>query len=124
MKPGFQQDSVMVKTSDGHNFELMVPLVYVTQMGARLTIPPGTTTDGASTPQALWSAIPPFGPGWKAYVLHDWLYRNTKMPRIECDDLLKEAMLSLGVDAALAETIYQGVRIGGQQSFDKDRAIQ
>lgn len=114
----------MVKTSDGHNVELMVPLLYVTKMGARLTIPAGTKSDGASVPAVLWGAIPPFGEGWKAYVLHDWLYRDTKMPKSECDDLLLEALLSLGVDSVLANTIYQGVHLGGQSSFDEDRALQ
>lgn len=122
MKPGFQQDFVITKSSDGHNFTLLNDLVYVTAMGAILTIPAGTTTDGASTPAALWSAIPPFGKGWKAYILHDWLYRATGMGKTNCDDLLKEALLSLGVDSILAETIYQGVKIGGQKSFNEDRS--
>jgi hypothetical protein len=124
MTSGFQSDTIKVSTSDGRSFTLLEPVVYVTALGAHLTIPAGTTSDGASTPSALWTLIPPFGPYFKATYLHDWLYRFTKMPKCECDDLLKEAMLTLGIDPVLADAFYEGVSKGGQSSFDVDRAKQ
>jgi hypothetical protein len=124
MTPGFQSKTIKVETSDGRNFVLLEPVVYVTGFGAHLTIPAGTTSDGASTPALIWSAVPPFGLYWPAAYLHDWLYRATLMPKPECDDLLKEAMLSLGVDSELVDVVYEGVKLGGQSAFDADRAAQ
>ncbi len=120
---GFQQDQIAVLSRDGHNFTLLEPLVFVTSYGALLTIPAGSTTDGASTPAVIWGAIPPFGKGWKAYILHDWLYRKTRMGKRNCDDLMYEALISLGVDEATAKVIYEGVHLGGQEAFDENRAI-
>jgi hypothetical protein len=122
MKQGFQQDQIMVLTRDGHSFTLMEPMIYVTSLGAVLTIPAGATTDGRSTPAALWSVMPPFGRGWKAWVLHDHLYRRTRMAKTNCDDLMYEAAISLGVDEAEARICLEGVRRGGQPSFDENRA--
>lgn len=122
MKPGFQSDSVVTRSSDGHTFVLVEPLVYVTALGAVITVPAGSTCDGASVPRVLWRALPPFGRYWLAAWLHDYLYRDTDMARINCDDLFKEAMISLGVDPLRAEAMYQGVRLGGQSAFDQNRA--
>jgi hypothetical protein len=59
-----------------------------------------------------------------AAFLHDYLYRYTQLPKSECDSLLKEAMECLNVDSIEANAIYQGVVVGGQISFDADRANQ
>jgi hypothetical protein len=124
MTAGFQSTDFKVSTSDGRNFVLLEPVVFVTQLGAHITIPAGATSDGASTPPALWPEIPPFGIYWKAAFFHDYLYRATQASKSECDALLLEAMQSLGVDSILAKTIYEGVALGGQSSFDADRAAQ
>lgn len=121
MNHGFQSDYAVVRSSDGQNFTLVYPIVYITAIGARITIPAGTTTDGASVPRALWRLLPPFGKYWMASILHDYVYRFTKMAKTNCDDLFHEAMLSCGVDPAVARTIYEGVRIGGQEAFDENR---
>lgn len=123
MKLGFQQHTIAVRSGDGQNFMLLEDLVYVRGDGKVITIPKGTTTDGASTPAVLWSMIPPFGLGWKSYILHDHAYRNTWFSKQECDDLIKEAMLSEGVDPVTVELVYRGVRLGGQPSFDEDRTL-
>ena len=109
-------------TSDGRNFTLLSPEVFTSGVGEVITIPAGSTSDGASTPKELWIEIPPFGQYWKAAFLHDYLYRFTQKPKAECDSLLFEAMRSLGVPLLLAGTIYEGVHAGGQSSFDADRA--
>jgi Protein of unknown function (DUF1353) len=96
-------------------------------------MPKGAATDGASTPQAIWDVLPPFGAYWLAAFLHDCAYQNTLLIvketgmekaalfKDDCDSLLKEAMQSLGVDNADVETIYQGVRVGGFKAFNDDR---
>ena len=112
------------ESSDGRNFKLILPCIYETNSGETITIPAGSTSDGASTPREIWNLIPPFGKYWMAAVLHDYLYRFTQRPKSECDLLLLEAMQSLGVGEFEAKIIYDGVRDGGQSSFDQDRKAQ
>ena len=120
----FAKPTLLVDTVDGRNFTLMEDLVYVSEAGITYTAPKGSQTDGASTPPVLWPTIPPFGKYWLAAVLHDWAYRYSDLTKQECDWLIKEAMKSLSVDALLADTIYEGVNVGGWSSFDSDRAAQ
>ena len=119
----FRLSDLQVKTSDGRNFVLLEELIFdSTRTGKTYVAPAGSTTDGASTPAFLWPTIPPFGPYWLAAVLHDWAYRVSDLPKGECDDLLLEAMESLGVNKALSDAIYEGVHWAGQDSFETDRA--
>ena len=117
----FQQTPMKVETDDGRYVTLLQPYNYLCRSGELITIPAGTTSDGASTPPALWVTIPPFGKYWKAAVLHDYLYRITKRPKAECDSILLEAMESLGVNEIEAHAIYEGVHLGGEISFEEDR---
>lgn len=63
---GFARDVAVVETVDGHTFVTVSAIEYTTSAGEVITIPPGTTTDGASTPPELWAVLPPFGPYWLA----------------------------------------------------------
>jgi len=120
--PSFSTTSLKVQTSDGHNFVLLEPFTYTSSAGFVITVPAGATSDGASTPREIWTFVPPFGTYWMAAFLHDWLYRDTHLPKDQCDDLLDDAMECLGVDSEERRTIYWGVKLGGQSSFDEDRA--
>lgn len=117
----FKNTDIAVRTSDGHNFVLLEELVYVTEAGETITAPVGATTDGCSTPKEIWNMIPPFGQYWMGAVLHDYLYRMSGKPKDQCDLIFLEAMQSLGVDLLLRETIYEGVHLGGEWSFNDDR---
>jgi hypothetical protein len=119
----FSTDILKVSTQDGRNFVLLEPFIYTTQAGLIILVPAGSTSDGASTPPEIWPTIPPFGRYWIAAFLHDYLYRYTQYPKAICDNIFKEAMVSLGVDALDAETIYLGVDLLGQSSFNQDRGI-
>ena len=120
----FLADSVAVQTADGRNFRLLEPLVYVSpEHGSTATVPAGFESDGASTPQAVWQLVPPFGQYFRAAVLHDWLYRETYLPREYCDLVFLEAMTALGVPAPVRETIHSAVRLGGAAAFERDRAM-
>lgn len=110
---GFSVKDLHVEESDGRNCLLLEPFTYTSLKGEVIEVPIGTTSDGASTPRALWVILPPTGRYWMAAFLHDYLYRCSDKPRIDCDNLLKEAMLRLGVNRFRAEVIYLGVRIGG-----------
>jgi hypothetical protein len=94
---------------------------YTSKTGMVITVPVGATSDGASTPREIWAFIPPFGTYWMAAFLHDYLYRSTDIAKDVCDSLLEEAMEDLCVDIVERQTIYEGVAIGGQSSFDEDR---
>jgi hypothetical protein len=122
----FTSTNFKVEGSDGRHWTLLEPFTYVTAIRGPLepiVVPAGAQFDGASTPQAIWNAIPPFGPGyWKAACLHDYLYRATTMSREDADWIFNEAMESLGCDPLLRQTIYKAVRYAGQHAFEEDRA--
>ena len=121
---GFDRVMVLIRTADCHNVVISEPFSYTTAKGEVITIGIGDQSDGASTPRLIWSIVPPFGPYWKAYVLHDHLYRYTQKTKDECDALLHEAMMSLGASKEFADTVWKGVQDGGQSSFDEDRKNQ
>jgi hypothetical protein len=149
MNPGFQCEEFVVKGRDGQNFTFVEDAVYFARSGATYRIPAGSTTDGASTPVALWVAIPPFGPYWRAAVLHDAAYRG-KLERMQagqmfvdgkinlnptdtwapanldkdtCDFLLLEAMELDNVDLLRRDLIFKGVQDAGQHAFQTDRKL-
>jgi Protein of unknown function (DUF1353) len=120
----FLTETASTDSSDGRNFTLTKPLIYVTNVGERIEIPIGATSDGASTPREIWVKFPPFGPWWKPAILHDYLYRLTHRPKKECDDLFYEAMESCGVSRADRDAIFEGVNLLGEQAFNCDRDRQ
>lgn len=123
MQPGFQNLPLKVSTSDGRNFTLLEPFSFVTRAGEVYTVPAGSQSDGASTPQAGWNILPPFGPYWPAAFLHDWTYRYSNLPKPVCDSLLLEAMEISGVGEVERMTIYEGVHLGGWKAFREDRQM-
>lgn len=131
MNPGFNNLPFRVSTSDGRTFVLLESVIYITQDGKQSYImPAGSTSDGASTPPEIWFNFPPFGGYWPAAYLHDCAYRGTlqtldgkpaMLPKDQCDDLLKDAMIACGTHQFTRDAIYEGVALGGQSSFDSDR---
>ena len=136
MNNGFQCQGFQTWSKDGRNCVLLKDADYLTVAGKLFRIPAGATSDGASTPQAIWNIIPPFGGHyWQAAFLHDAAYRDTllwlnpsevwqraTLAKDECDLLLLEAMTLLGAGKLERDTIYEGVIIGGTASFFNDRA--
>ena len=121
--PFIDPSRVLSESEDGRIFTLARELVYQSlNSGSTITIPAGFSTDGGSTPKLVWSlGYTPFGAEWRAYILHDYLYRNTFLPRDFCDDMLLEAMDSLGVSKERRVIIYNAVRAGGLIAFNNDR---
>jgi hypothetical protein len=130
----FQNLPLKVESFDGRNFDIVSNLYFTSSDGTKYCVPCGAKTDGASTPRAGWSLIPPFGKYWPAAVLHDSAYQNTlliwncanwvkaNLTKDQCDLLLKEAMQTLGVNELELELIYKAVVYGGERSFEEDRA--
>ena len=121
---GFSSPTIVVRSGDGRNFEIVTPFTYTANDGTVYEVKAGATSDGASTPRGIWVTIPPFGKYWLAAVLHDFLYRFTEVPKDRCDSMLLEAMECLGVPQAEADAIYAGVKFGGWASFEADRSAQ
>lgn len=126
---------LLVRTTDGRNIVTQEPIELVTDKGAHYQVPAGTESDGASIPQELWSSgLAPFGNWWLGTVVHDAAYRNKLLRQLEngfwvpamlsrdsCDTLLLDCMTALAVPIAVKEAIYEGVRIGGAEAFERDR---
>jgi hypothetical protein len=99
-------------------FRLTAPFSYLSSRGP-ITVPAGFETDGASIPRVFWSILDPFGPYFKAAVIHDWLYsrHNRRFTRAQSDELFKEAMRNNGLDWLRRELIYSAVRLGGWRNY-------
>ncbi len=127
-------NSLLVRTGDGRNFELQEPVLIQRDDGVRFKVPIGAMTDGASTPCELWPTLPPFGEYWLPCVVHDSAYRGTLMrqcvdgswvlamlPKEESDTLLLDCMVAKGVNRADREVIFEGVSHFGWRAFHEDR---
>ena len=110
-----------VCTPDGRNLHLLEPIIYAALNGSVITVPAGFHSDGASVPRALWPAVAPFGRHWRAAILHDYLYRETYLPKSYCDQIFLEAMTSDGVDQVTRTLIYDTVVAAGGPAFHADR---
>ena len=118
----FIQSAFKVSTNDGRNFVLLEDVTYICKSGETITIPAGATSDGASTPQAIWNLLPPFGKYWRAAFLHDYLYRLSGRQKSFCDSILLEAMDGCGVDLITRETIFKAVSSFGDAAYLADLA--
>lgn len=102
--------------------------------GEVITIQPGMVTDLASIPRLVSGVMPPGGPWSEAALPHDLCYkskgtmvwfgrpgRSRPQPyaRAECDEILREGMVALGVGAVQRITIYEAVRLGGSKGWGK-----
>ena len=81
-----------------------------------ITVPQGFRFDGASTPRALWSVVPPFKRTKKAACIHDWNCRNAKnaSERKDADKLFRTMLLEAGLSKTRARLAYWGVRAGAK----------
>ncbi len=90
--------------------------------GTRRTIvvPPAYVTDFASMPRIARWIIPPFGRHAIAAVVHDWLY-SVGQPslRAEADDIFRDALMELKVEAARVQAMHAAVRAFGGKAYDR-----
>jgi len=89
-----------------------------------ITVPTGFVTDFASIPRIFWSILPPDGEYTYPAILHDYLYWEQPTDKATADLILKAAMEDFGVSKADAFTIYNGVKLGGQSSWDGNAALK
>jgi len=97
---------------NGRTYEVTRDFV-VEMPGRKFIVPSGFETDFASVPLGLWNIFPPFGRYSKAAVLHDYLYRCSKLERSYCDGVFLKCMEALGVSWWRRTAMYYGVRLFG-----------
>lgn len=101
-------------------FVVVDPLDFTAASGANYIVPKGFITNFASVPKVV-QLLPGFdvnGDSRMPATLHDWLYASHLELRSVCDDLLREALISVGVPRLLADQFYMGVRVGGESFYN------
>lgn len=87
-------------------------------------VPVGFVTDFASIPRIFWSVLPPDDLYTYAAIIHDFLYWEQPVSREEADLILKFAMQDFKVDSATIQTIYGGVRVGGNVAWKSNANLK
>jgi Protein of unknown function (DUF1353) len=87
-------------------------------------VPIGFVTDFASIPRVFWSILPPDGLYTYPAILHDYLYWEQTGTRAEADLTLRYAMEEFKVDRLKMETIYAGVRAGGEVAWRENASLK
>lgn len=106
-------------------------LVYESDiLGASVTVPEGTMSDGASVPQFFWNRYPPFGQYLNAAVVHDWYCILGHAGKSPVDFktaalIFREAMAVEGVGKWKRNVMYQAVRWFGPRfkAVDKKEEV-
>jgi hypothetical protein len=87
-------------------------------------VPVGFVTDFASIPRAFWSLLRPDGSYTYPAILHDYLYWEQKGTRADADLTLRYAMEEFKVEKLQIETIYTGVRVGGEVAWRENSTLK
>lgn len=106
---------VLRPLDDGRLMETVLAFGFLDADGYHWSVPVGTTTDGASIPQALWSLTkgPYEGKYRKAAVVHDY-YCSVRSADWKAVHLMfYRAMLVAGVSLVRAKLMYVAVYFGG-----------
>lgn len=114
-QPGWS-DTPLIEHVRGKVWQLHRTITYVSGRGGHWTIPAGFHSDGYSRPWWVGWIIPRWGPGTRAALLHDALYRygpSVGASRATADALLYEAMRYEGIAAWRCYSVWLGVRAGG-----------
>jgi len=90
------------------------PLTYYSEiLDKTIKVPLYMLTDLGSIPQVLQGIFPKDGKAMFAYILHDCLYQSGILTRKQSDDVLEEAMNTLGVTWWRRKSVREGLRVGG-----------
>ena len=125
MKVGFKESEVLLSVpTSGDIRTLQSELTYFTQVVQEqlLLVPKGIKTDLGSIPLFLQNIFPKDGKAMFAYILHDYLYQVGIFERLESDEILEEAMASLGVAWWRRKAVKLGLRVGGWVAWNEHRA--
>lgn len=106
---------------DGKNWKLLEPLEYLDDELGMITAPKDFHTDGGSVPPAAQGFINPFGAGFRAFVIHDYLYATQKFTREQSDDCLRRALEVCGENWFDGDVQWRAVRDGGEAAWKDDQ---
>lgn len=90
--------------------------------GKPIHVPAGFLTDLASIPRFLWVILPPMGRYTPAAVLHDYLYKVQPCSKEAADEIFRDAMLCLGIDAGTVKAMYKAVKDYGHSAWGEHSA--
>ena len=123
MKIGFKEINISLsvpRTGDIRTLES--ELTYFTAIDKCLIlVPVGFDTDLGSIPAILQGIFPKDGKAMFGYILHDYLYRTGIYSRGVSDDMLEEAMKSLGVAWWRRKSVRAGLKLGGWVAWNEHR---
>lgn len=124
MKTGFNEVVLTVDVPlTGDIRTLRSELTYFSEiLGYMIVVPEGFKTDLGSIPQVLQGVFPKDGKAMYGYILHDYLYQVGIESRSISDDVLEEAMESLGVSWGTRRSVRLGLAIGGWVAWDAHRS--
>jgi len=125
VKVGFREDQILLSVpTSGDIRTLQSELTYFTKVAQEqlLLVPKGIKTDLGSIPRALQGIFPKDGKAMFAYILHDYLYQVGMFSRLDSDEILEEAMGSLGVSWWRRKAVKFGLRVGGWVAWNEHRA--
>ena len=125
MKVGFKENEVLLSVpTSGDIRTLQSKLTYFTEVveNQLILVPKGIKTDLGSIPRFLQGIFPKDGKAMFAYILHDYLYQVGIFERLESDEILEEAMDSLGVVWWRRKAVKHGLRVGGWVAWNEHRA--
>lgn len=98
------------------------PYSFITQYGLEIVVPENFLSDGASVPRVLWSRFHPYDKRYFAIaIVHDYLYWAHLFSRETSDAVFLD-----GINASdtVRRIFYDGVRIGGEESYETGPARQ
>lgn len=106
---------LQVRLADPHanggtgQWELLAPLAYASDMGGRIEVPVGFSTDFASVPRLPFTYGIMGNRAHRPAVVHDYITRQRIFERRKCDAIFLEAMLAEGIDDTHARLMYAAV---------------
>lgn len=107
---------------------LLEPIVWEPNPGAQdlpaVQVPRGFVTDFASIPRIFWSVLRPDGEYAHAAVIHDYLYWSQTTPKAVADSIFKRAMEDLKVAPATVATLYNAVKLFGDQAWQENARLK
>lgn len=81
-------------------------------LGTTIVVPKGFVTDGPSVPRVPLAYTLAANRGWRAGVVHDYLY-SIGWDRKQADEVFLEAMQEVGVMSILRRGMFAAVRLFG-----------
>lgn len=105
---------------EDRKYTVMEAFTYKSDKYGEFTVLPGFVTDGASVPRLFWAYASPFtGRHVAAVILHDALYAVHYRDRESCDEIMREALVDLGIRTTKSGLMHRSVRAGGWVAWEK-----